>query len=281
MESGACVPPRPFPREVRERAVRLVLEQRGKHATQWAAICAMAAKIGCLGEMLRSWVRQTERDRGGRVRADDSRERAGQGPGTRGSRTATGQRDPAQGIGLFCDGGVRPPTQAMIAFIDQHRRGRADRACSADRPIDLSRACRVRVIRSGCRPASSAMPGCVTTSGGYTRRTSAPTACARSGASCSARVSRSPDAFARRIVGWRVSRDMKSDFILDALEQAQAITPAFPRTATGCRRARSRQVSRCYPGAATGQAASVQRVFFGRRHPDRCLGRYEKLSPQR
>lgn len=181
----------------------------------------------------------------------------------------------------FCDGGVRPPTQAMIAFIDQHRRGRADRACSADRPIDLSRAWRVRVIRSGCRPASSAMPGCVTTSGGYTRRTSAPTACARSGASCSARVSRSPDAFARRIVGWRVSRDMKSDFVLDALEQAQATTPAFPRTATGCRRARSRQVSRCYPGAATGQAASVQRVFFGRRHPDRCLGRHEKLSPQR
>ncbi|MBB3174030.1 transposase InsO family protein [Endobacter medicaginis] len=28
------------------------------------------------------------------------------------------------------------------------------------------------------------------------------------------------DAFARRIVGWRVSRDMKSDFVLDALEQA-------------------------------------------------------------
>lgn len=28
------------------------------------------------------------------------------------------------------------------------------------------------------------------------------------------------DAFARRIVGWRVSRDMKSEFVLDALEQA-------------------------------------------------------------
>ena len=28
------------------------------------------------------------------------------------------------------------------------------------------------------------------------------------------------DAFARRIVGWRVSRSARADFVLDALEQA-------------------------------------------------------------
>ncbi len=57
----------PFPVEVRDRAVRMVLEQQGQHATQWAAICSIAGKIGCSGETLRKWVRQVERDRGVRA----------------------------------------------------------------------------------------------------------------------------------------------------------------------------------------------------------------------
>jgi len=48
--------------EVRERAVRLVLEGGGEHPTQWAAINSVAAKIGCTAETLRKWVRQAERD---------------------------------------------------------------------------------------------------------------------------------------------------------------------------------------------------------------------------
>jgi len=48
--------------EVRERAVRLVLEHQGEHASQWAAIESIAAKIGCTAETLRHWVRQAERD---------------------------------------------------------------------------------------------------------------------------------------------------------------------------------------------------------------------------
>ena len=50
--------------EVRERAVRMVLEHAGDHASQWEAIGSIAAKIGCSGETLRNWVRQAERDRG-------------------------------------------------------------------------------------------------------------------------------------------------------------------------------------------------------------------------
>jgi transposase len=40
----------PFPAEVRERAVRMVLEQEGEYPTQWASISSAADKIGCLGE---------------------------------------------------------------------------------------------------------------------------------------------------------------------------------------------------------------------------------------
>src|SRR6478752_10362094 len=52
--------------EVRQRAVRMVLEHEGDHASQWAAIGSIAAKIGCTGETLRKWVRQAERDVGQR-----------------------------------------------------------------------------------------------------------------------------------------------------------------------------------------------------------------------
>ena len=56
------------------------------------------------------------------ARFDDGDGRQAQGPGTREPGAAAGQRDPAQGVGVFCPGGARPPTQAMIAFIDDHRR---------------------------------------------------------------------------------------------------------------------------------------------------------------
>jgi len=52
--------------EVRERVVRMVFEHEGEHASQWAAISSIAAKIGCNPETLRNWVRQAERDQGKR-----------------------------------------------------------------------------------------------------------------------------------------------------------------------------------------------------------------------
>ena len=55
---------KPYPSEVRERAVRMVFEQRGEYPTQWGAITSIASKIGCSGEALRNWVRQAETDAG-------------------------------------------------------------------------------------------------------------------------------------------------------------------------------------------------------------------------
>ena len=52
--------------EVRDRAVRLVLDQQKDHPSQWASIQSIAPKIGCSAETLRKWVRRAERDTGQR-----------------------------------------------------------------------------------------------------------------------------------------------------------------------------------------------------------------------
>ena len=61
-----------FSPEVRERAVRLVFDQEKEHESQWAAIGAIATKIGCTAETLRKWVRQAENDQGRRTGATSS-----------------------------------------------------------------------------------------------------------------------------------------------------------------------------------------------------------------
>jgi len=55
-----------YPQEMRERAVRLVVEHQDEYDSQWAAITSVATKLGMTPETLRKWVRRAEIDEGQR-----------------------------------------------------------------------------------------------------------------------------------------------------------------------------------------------------------------------
>jgi transposase len=59
--------PKQYPTELRQRAVRLVAEQRDQYQSEYEAIRSIATKLGIsTPETLRKWVRQTEIDSGRR-----------------------------------------------------------------------------------------------------------------------------------------------------------------------------------------------------------------------
>ena len=56
-----------FSPEVRERAVRMVLEHVGEYPSRWAAVESIAAKIGCAAQTLHEWTKKAEVDGGTRA----------------------------------------------------------------------------------------------------------------------------------------------------------------------------------------------------------------------
>src|ERR1700751_749852 len=106
-----------FSPEVRDRAVRMVLDHAGEHPSRWAAVTSIAAKIGCTPQTLHDWVKKAEVDSGAAGRRSDRHGEQAEGSRAGDPRVSASQRDPAQAKRLFCDGGARSPVQAMIAFI--------------------------------------------------------------------------------------------------------------------------------------------------------------------
>jgi transposase len=56
-----------YPDELRERAVRMVLDHGHEYGSQWEAICSVSEKLGPKAETVRGWVRQAEKDQGRRA----------------------------------------------------------------------------------------------------------------------------------------------------------------------------------------------------------------------
>ena len=59
--------PNRFCLEVRERAVRLVLDNEGRHGSRWQAVLSMSSKVGCAPQTLNDWVNKAEVDSGKRA----------------------------------------------------------------------------------------------------------------------------------------------------------------------------------------------------------------------
>ena len=45
----------------------MVLDHEGEHPSRWAAICSIAAKIGCTPQTLNEWVKKADVDSGTRA----------------------------------------------------------------------------------------------------------------------------------------------------------------------------------------------------------------------
>ncbi len=222
---------------MRERAVRMVFEHEGEHASQWAAISSISARIGCNPETLRNWVRQAERDQGKRPGpTTDEQERI--------KALEREVRELRQANEIL--------RKASAYFAQAELSVAIRRVWNENFQVYGMRKVWRQLGREGLDVARCTVARLMRQMGlkGATRGKAVRTTISDRAAPCPQdRVNRqflAPrpnalwladftyvstwqgfvyvafviDAFARRIVGWRVSRTAHADFVLDALEQA-------------------------------------------------------------
>ncbi|MBT9511137.1 MAG: IS3 family transposase [Acidovorax sp.] len=283
-----------FSPEVRERAVRMVQEQRGEYPSLWAAIESIAPKIGCVPQTLNEWVKRTEVDAGKREGVTTAEAQRVKELEREVKELRRANEILKLASAFFGPGGARPPTQVLRAFIDQQRNAfgveplckvlqvapsayRRHAALVREPHKRCARAKRDELLmpqiqrvwqanmqvygadkvwrqlaREGVTVARCTVERLMRSMGlrGVMRGKAVRTTVSDGKAPCPLdRVNRQfraerpnqlwvsdftyvstwqgwlyvafvIDVFARRIVGWRVSSSMRTDFVLDALEQA-------------------------------------------------------------
>jgi transposase-like protein len=122
-----------FSPEVRERGVRLVLDNQGQHGSRWQAVLSISSKIGCAPQTLNDWVNKAEVNSGKRAgvsseMAEKSEPLSAIGPRTMASALERENRELRQANEIlrkasayFAMAELDRRHRDMIAFIDDHR----------------------------------------------------------------------------------------------------------------------------------------------------------------
>jgi transposase-like protein len=130
--------------EVRERAVRLVLEHRGEYPSLWAAIESIAPKIGCVPQTLHGWVKKHEVDTGLRdgVTSDERERLKALERDVKELRRANEILKLASAFSPRRSSTAASSPEGFHRWAPGHLRGRADLQGPADRPDRLLAPCR-------------------------------------------------------------------------------------------------------------------------------------------
>ncbi|KAB0594121.1 IS3 family transposase, partial [Cupriavidus pauculus] len=110
-----------FSPEVRERAVRLVQEQRSEHPSLWAAVESIAPMIGCTSQTLLGWVKQEQVESGERDGVTTSERERLKALEREVKELRRANEILKLASAFFGPGGARPPIEVLKAFVDQHR----------------------------------------------------------------------------------------------------------------------------------------------------------------